>query len=97
MIMGKDAPKVETIYIIVWRLIIAMNNAVIVPLMIIFYIPFAYRSLSDFVARDSLPFCAPSPRILRLSIAKGLSPDYVPPKDVSGSMRKNHFLIDFVT
>lgn len=74
-----------------------MKNAVIVPLTIIFYIPSAYRSLSDYITRDSLSYCAPSPRILRLSIAKGLSPDYVPPKDVSGSMRKNHFLIDLVT
>lgn len=76
---------------------IAIKNAVIVPLMIIFYIPLAYRSLSDYLTRGSLPVCAPSPRILRLSIAKGLSPDYAPPKDVSGSMGKNHFLIDFGT
>ncbi|XP_006757896.1 PREDICTED: testicular haploid expressed gene protein-like [Myotis davidii] len=40
------------------------------------------RSLSDYIARGSLPVCAPSPRILRLSIAKGLSPDYIPPKDI---------------
>ncbi|XP_005877250.1 PREDICTED: testicular haploid expressed gene protein-like [Myotis brandtii] len=40
------------------------------------------RSLSDYLTRGSLPVCAPSPRILRLSIAKGLSPDYVPPKDI---------------
>ncbi|EPQ14529.1 Testicular haploid expressed protein [Myotis brandtii] len=44
------------------------------------YVP--NRSLSDYLTRGSLPVCAPSPRILRLSIAKGLSPDYVPPKDI---------------
>lgn len=78
-------------------MIIAMKNAVIAPLMIIFYIPFAYRSLSELITRDSLQLSSPSPRILRLSIAKGISPDYIPPKDVSGSMGKDHFLIDFVT
>ncbi|XP_036279707.1 testicular haploid expressed gene protein-like [Pipistrellus kuhlii] len=40
------------------------------------------RSLSEFLTRDSLQLSSPSPRILRLSIAKGISPDYIPPKDI---------------
>ncbi|CAK6433149.1 unnamed protein product [Pipistrellus nathusii] len=40
------------------------------------------RSLSELITRDSLQLSSPSPRILRLSIAKGISPDYIPPKDI---------------
>lgn len=97
MIMGKDVPKIETINIIDWRLIIAMKNAVIVPpVIIIFHVPFAYRPFSDDL-RDSLQISDPSPRILQLSIAKVTNPNYVPPKSVSGSMWKKQFLMHFVT
>ncbi|XP_058523255.1 testicular haploid expressed gene protein-like isoform X2 [Ochotona princeps] len=41
------------------------------------------RPFSDFsTMRDSLRISDPSPRILRLSIAKGTNPDYLPPKDI---------------
>ncbi|XP_008068752.2 testicular haploid expressed gene protein-like [Carlito syrichta] len=40
------------------------------------------RPFSDYITRDSLPLSDPSPRILRLSIAKGTDPDYVPPKEI---------------
>ncbi|XP_040823031.1 testicular haploid expressed gene protein-like [Ochotona curzoniae] len=41
------------------------------------------RPFSDFsTIRDSLRISDPSPRILRLSIAKGTNPDYLPPKDI---------------
>lgn len=36
MIMGKDVPKIETIYVIVWRFIIAMKNAIGTLMIIIF-------------------------------------------------------------
>lgn len=85
--MGKDVPEIEIIYIIVRMLIIAMKNAVIVPpIIIIFYVQFACRSSSDYLKKDSLKISDPSPRILRLSIAKGTDPNYLPPKSVSGSM-----------
>ncbi|KAM6150257.1 sperm microtubule associated protein 2-like [Erethizon dorsatum] len=39
-------------------------------------------SFSDHLARGSLHCSDPSPRILRLSIAKGTDPNYVPPRSV---------------
>ncbi|XP_051026370.1 testicular haploid expressed gene protein-like [Acomys russatus] len=44
--------------------------------------PFAYRPLSDDIAPETVRFSDPSPRILRLSIAKGTDPNYVPPKSI---------------
>ncbi|KAM8804098.1 sperm microtubule associated protein 2-like [Rhynchonycteris naso] len=38
------------------------------------------RSFSDYLTRESVQISDPSPRILRLSIAKGINPNYVPPK-----------------
>lgn len=74
------------------------SNAVIVPpIIIIFYVQFACRSSSDYLKKDSLKISDPSPRILRLSIAKGTDPNYLPPKSVSGSMWKEQFLTDFIT
>nr|XP_026242912.1 testicular haploid expressed gene protein-like [Urocitellus parryii] len=40
------------------------------------------RSTHDNVVRSSFQIPDPSPRILRLSIAKGIDPNYVPPKEV---------------
>uniref|UniRef100_A0A8C9UQL5 Theg spermatid protein like n=1 Tax=Spermophilus dauricus TaxID=99837 RepID=A0A8C9UQL5_SPEDA len=40
------------------------------------------RSTNDNVVRSSFQISDPSPRILRLSIAKGVDPNYVPPKEV---------------
>ncbi|KAM5159679.1 sperm microtubule associated protein 2-like [Callospermophilus lateralis] len=40
------------------------------------------RSTNDNVVRSSFQIPDPSPRILRLSIAKGIDPNYVPPKEV---------------
>ncbi|KAM5340304.1 sperm microtubule associated protein 2-like [Glossophaga mutica] len=39
------------------------------------------RSFSDYVAKEPLQLSGPSPRIIRLSIAKSIHPNYVPPKD----------------
>ncbi|XP_066241119.1 sperm microtubule associated protein 2-like [Saccopteryx leptura] len=39
-----------------------------------------HRSFSDYLTRESVRISDPSPRILRLSIAKGINPNYVPPK-----------------
>ena len=98
MVMGKDDPKMETMYIIDWRLIIPMKSAVIFsPMIILFHVLFAYRPFSDSFTRESPRVSDPSPRILRLSIAKSTNPNYVPPKIVSGSVWKKQFLIDFVT
>ncbi|XP_058403125.1 testicular haploid expressed gene protein-like [Diceros bicornis minor] len=38
------------------------------------------RPFSDYLTKESLQISDPSPRILRLSIAKGINPNYVPPK-----------------
>uniref|UniRef100_A0A8C6G3M6 Sperm microtubule associated protein 2 like n=1 Tax=Moschus moschiferus TaxID=68415 RepID=A0A8C6G3M6_MOSMO len=40
------------------------------------------RPFSDYLIRDSLQFSDPSPRILRLSVAKATNPNYVPPKSI---------------
>ncbi|XP_062964915.1 sperm microtubule associated protein 2-like [Cynocephalus volans] len=40
------------------------------------------RPFSDNFVRHSLQFSDPSPRILRLSVAKGTDPNYVPPKNI---------------
>ncbi|XP_015452980.1 testicular haploid expressed gene protein-like [Pteropus alecto] len=40
------------------------------------------RSFSDYLKKDSLKISDPSPRILRLSIAKGTDPNYLPPKNI---------------
>nr|KAF6432586.1 theg spermatid protein like [Rousettus aegyptiacus] len=40
------------------------------------------RSSSDYLKKDSLKISDPSPRILRLSIAKGTDPNYLPPKSI---------------
>ncbi|XP_048220074.1 testicular haploid expressed gene protein-like [Perognathus longimembris pacificus] len=39
-----------------------------------------YRPYSDYLPRECLRFSDPSPRILRLSIAKAADPNYIPPK-----------------
>ncbi|XP_010638673.1 testicular haploid expressed gene protein-like isoform X2 [Fukomys damarensis] len=39
-------------------------------------------SSSDHLARGSLRVSDPSPRVLRLSVAKGIDPNYVPPRSV---------------
>ncbi|KAI4542905.1 hypothetical protein MG293_007031 [Ovis ammon polii] len=44
------------------------------------YVP--NRPFSDYLIRDSLQFSDPSPRILRLSVAKATNPNYVPPKSI---------------
>ncbi|XP_071470098.1 sperm microtubule associated protein 2-like [Marmota flaviventris] len=44
--------------------------------------PLLSRSTNDNVVRSSFQIPDPSPRILRLSIAKGIDPNYVPPKEV---------------
>ncbi|KAB1282534.1 Testicular haploid expressed gene protein-like [Camelus dromedarius] len=60
-----------------------MKKVVIVPpMIIIFHVSFAYRPFSDYSTINSLQISDPSPRILRLSIAKGTNPDYVPPKKI---------------
>lgn len=74
-----------------------MKNGVMVLPVIIFHVPFAYRPFSDYLIRDSLQFSDPSPRILRLSVAKATNPNYVPPKSVSGSICERDSPIDFVT
>ncbi|XP_024434133.2 sperm microtubule associated protein 2-like [Desmodus rotundus] len=38
------------------------------------------RPFSDYITREPLPLSGPSARILRLSIAKSIHPNYVPPK-----------------
>uniref|UniRef100_A0A8C6EXY6 Sperm microtubule associated protein 2 like n=1 Tax=Marmota marmota marmota TaxID=9994 RepID=A0A8C6EXY6_MARMA len=43
---------------------------------------FKRQSTNDNVVRSSFQIPDPSPRILRLSIAKGIDPNYVPPKEV---------------
>uniref|UniRef100_A0A8D1YM03 Theg spermatid protein like n=1 Tax=Sus scrofa TaxID=9823 RepID=A0A8D1YM03_PIG len=40
------------------------------------------RPFSDYLTRESLQISGPSPRILRLSVAKGTNPNYVPPKSI---------------
>lgn len=60
------------------------NGVMVLPVIIIFHVPFAYRPFSDYLIRDSVQFSDPSPRILRLSTAKATNPNYVPPKSVSG-------------
>ncbi|XP_012496555.1 PREDICTED: testicular haploid expressed gene protein-like [Propithecus coquereli] len=40
------------------------------------------RPFSDYLARASLQIADPSPRILRLSIAKSTDPNYLPPKNI---------------
>ncbi|XP_027401105.1 testicular haploid expressed gene protein-like [Bos indicus x Bos taurus] len=40
------------------------------------------RPFSDYLIRGSLQFSDPSPRILRLSMAKATNPNYVPPKSI---------------
>ncbi|XP_004681527.1 PREDICTED: testicular haploid expressed gene protein-like [Condylura cristata] len=40
------------------------------------------RALSNYSTRGSLQIADPSPRILRLSLAKEIDPDYVPPKNI---------------
>uniref|UniRef100_A0A2K6F5P1 Sperm microtubule associated protein 2 like n=1 Tax=Propithecus coquereli TaxID=379532 RepID=A0A2K6F5P1_PROCO len=47
-----------------------------------FMFPCAYRPFSDYLARASLQIADPSPRILRLSIAKSTDPNYLPPKNI---------------
>lgn len=97
----------ETIYVIVWILIVAITHWVLVvpikkcsyflPVMIIFHVPFAHRPFSEYLTRDSLQISDSSPWIVQLSIAKGINPNYIPPKNVSRSMWKKQFLIDSVT
>ncbi|KAG8504949.1 Testicular haploid expressed gene protein-like, partial [Galemys pyrenaicus] len=40
------------------------------------------RPSSDYITRGSLQIADPSPRILRLSVAKEIDPNYVPPKNI---------------
>lgn len=87
MITGKEVFKIETIYIIDQRLVIAMKKcSFFPPMIIIFHVPFVYRPYSDYLTRSSHHISDPSPRLLQLSIAKAINPNYVPPKKVSGSM-----------